>query len=144
MRNIRPELEESKGEGLGHERKLMKRNRIQIAQKSLTQQEYEELHIEDQNFRASSTNKKGFSQSKVCFGVFASLSHHLLLSEQSAQQKDLAANLQSAFRVLSLTRPELPLITAMFLKTQNFSYAQEISELIHEALYRFVDDYLIS
>ncbi len=52
---------------------------------SLTQHEYyEELQMENQSNKTyskrHSTKKNNYSQNKVCFGVFASLSHRFLLS----------------------------------------------------------------
>ena len=79
------------------------------------------------------------TNNKVCFGVFASISHRFNLHQDKWAQ-EISTSLQSAFRVLSLTRPELPLITAMFLKTEGFNHHHELSTLIHEALFRVQEE----
>jgi hypothetical protein len=47
---------------------------------------------------------------------------------------EISISLQSAFRVLALTRPELPQVTAMLLKTKGFKHSEELSEKAHECL----------
>lgn len=70
---------------------------------------------------------------KVCFGVFASLSHRFAMRHEAWAQ-EISTSLQSAFRVLALTRPELPQVTAMLLKTKGFRHSEELSEKVHECL----------
>jgi len=56
-------------------------------------------------------------QNKVCFGVFASLSHSFNLKKEK-WAIEVSTALQSAFRVLSLTKPEMPVIISMLLKSE--------------------------
>lgn len=51
-----------------------------------------------------------------------------------AWAQEISTSLQSAFRVLALTRPELPQVTTMLLKTKGFRHSEELSEKVHECL----------
>jgi hypothetical protein len=52
---------------------------------------------------------------KICFGVFASISHEFILAN-SHKADEISLYLQSAFRVISLTRPEYKVILKTLLK----------------------------
>ena len=70
---------------------------------------------------------------KVCFGVFASISHSFNLKSDK-WANELAVALQSAFRVLSLTKPEMNVITAMVLKSFGFRLYKDLSYKINDVI----------
>lgn len=74
----------------------------------------------------------------MCFGVFASISHSFNLKKEK-WATEVSTALQSAFRVLSLTRPEMPIITSMLLKSEGFREYKELSAKINDALLRVQD-----
>ena len=71
---------------------------------------------------------------KICFGVFASLSHGFNLRHEK-QSSEISTALQSAFRVLSLTKPETPIITSMLLKIEGFKEYAVLTEKVEECVY---------
>lgn len=75
------------------------------------------------------------SANKICFGVFASLSHRFILRQEKFAE-EISVAMQSAFRVLSLTRPELPLLTQMLLKSEGFSHYDMLSECANDLFFR--------
>lgn len=77
----------------------------------------------------------------MCFGVFASMSHRFSLQHEQ-WAAEVSSSLQSAFRVLSLTKPELPLITTMLLKSQSFKHYENLSSKLHEFFFRVKEDVL--
>ena len=82
-------------------------------------------------------------QNKVCFGVFASMSHSFILKrEQHADEISIA--LQSAFRVLSLTRPEVSILTGMLLKSENFTGYESLACKVNDGFFRVQDKFVKS
>lgn len=75
---------------------------------------------------------------KVCFGVFASISQQFNLKKEK-WATEVSTALQSAFRVLSLTRPEMPVITNMLLKSEGFRYYKDLGPKINDIFFRVQD-----
>lgn len=100
-----------------------------------------DLELEEENDLKeddNDPNEKSFkdgqkSQNKVCFGVFASLSHTFNLQREKWAM-EVSTALQSAFRVLSLTKPEMPVITSMLLKSEGFKEYKDLSNKINDCL----------
>ena len=91
---------------------------------------------EDQEIKNEDNTMGGQSKShnKICFGVFASLSHRFILRQEKFAE-EISVAMQSAFRVLSLTRPELPLLTQMMLKSEGFSHYEVLAEYANELFF---------
>lgn len=68
---------------------------------------------------------------KICFGVFASISHEFIL-ENSKKSEEISNSLQSAFRVISLTRPEYKIILKTLLKCEGIKNYDELGNNIYE------------
>lgn len=91
------------------------------------------MKLDDQNHTVGEGHASKQPQNKICFGVFASISHQFnLRSEKWATEVSTA--LQSAFRVLSLTRPELPMIVTMLLKSEGFFSYKELGSQVYDSL----------
>eukprot|EP00347_Sterkiella_histriomuscorum_P021796 403332737 len=105
----------------------------------LEEDQFEELKLDEgQNNSIGGGHSKINSQNKVCFGVFASISHQFNLRKEK-WATEVSTALQSAFRVLSLTRPEMPIITSMLLKSEGFREYSNLSVKINDALLRVQD-----
>jgi hypothetical protein len=70
--------------------------------------------------------------------VFASISHTFNL-KRDKWAAEVSTALQSAFRVLALTRPEIPIITTMVLKSEGFKDYKALSQLVNESFMRVGD-----
>lgn len=69
--------------------------------------------------------------SKICFGVFASLSHEFIL-KNNQKADEISLTLQSAFRVISLNRPEDKIILKTLLKCEGIKNYDELGNNILE------------
>jgi hypothetical protein len=70
--------------------------------------------------------------------VFASISHTFNLKKEK-WATEVSNALQSAFRVLSLTKPEMPIITSMLLKSEGFREYKNLSVKLNDAIMRVAD-----
>jgi hypothetical protein len=70
--------------------------------------------------------------------VFASISHQFNLKKEK-WATEVSTALQSAFRVLSLTRPEMPIITCMLLKSEGFLNYKDLGAKVNDVLGRISD-----
>ena len=68
---------------------------------------------------------------KICFGVFASISHEFILGNQQ-KADEISLSLQSAFRVISLTRPEYKVILKTLLKCEGIKHYEVLGNNILE------------
>ena len=66
---------------------------------------------------------------KICFGVFASISHEFMLN-QSQKADEIAKSIQSAFRVISLNKPDIIIIMKSLLKSEGIKSYSYLSEQI--------------
>ena len=73
---------------------------------------------------------------KICFGVFASISHGFMLA-RPGHADEIASTLQSAFRVISLTKPEMLLLMRVLMKCEGFREYDELSTRIRQFMHRF-------
>jgi len=89
--------------------------------------------IVDDNLEDVSNNGSGQQQNKTCFGVFASFSHGFVL-KRDKEAEEVAVAMQSAFRVLSLAKPDTKVLVDLLLKSSGFSYHASLSEKVDECL----------
>lgn len=76
-------------------------------------------------------NEEGAKMNKIWFGVFASISHEFIL-ENNKKSEEISNSLQSAFRVISLTRPEYKIILKTLLKCEGIKNYDELGNNIYE------------
>ena len=77
--------------------------------------ESSQMKIADKTGSHDTTQDTASKMNKICFGVFASISHEFILDNHQ-KADEISLSLQSAFRVISLTRPEYKIILKTLLK----------------------------
>ena len=96
--------------------------------------EEDDKPLEEEN-DASGSQDEAPRVNKICFGVFASMSHEFIL-DHTETAHEIAQSMQSAFRVLSLTRPEHETIIKIMLKCEGIkSYS-----VIGPILFRIIEE----
>lgn len=112
---------------------------IQIENPAKNQHEHVEA-FQDQSSREKHQSKTdsnetgnddGGKMNKICFGVFASISHEFIL-DNPQKADEISLSLQSAFRVISLTRPEYRVILKTLLKCEGIKNYEELGNNILE------------
>jgi hypothetical protein len=73
------------------------------------------MKLEDKTASNDTTQDEASKMNKISFGVFASISHEFIL-KNTHKADEISLSLQSAFRVISLTRPEYKIILKTLLK----------------------------
>lgn len=86
-------------------------------------------HMHDKTDSNETGNDDGAKMNKICFGVFASISHEFIL-DHGRKADEISLSLQSAFRVISLTRPEYKIILKTLLKCEGIKHYEALGEHI--------------
>jgi hypothetical protein len=98
-------------------------------------QESSHMKVHDKTGSHDTTNDEGAKMNKICFGVFASISHEFIL-DNPQKADEISLSLQSAFRVISLNRPEYKIILKALLKCEGIKNYEELAENIYEFVNR--------
>ena len=109
-------IQEHKVQDSSHHRAQNDNNKVESNEDSRT----DNTGVDDQN-----------KMNKICFGVFASISHEFILGNQQ-KADEISLSLQSAFRVISLTRPEYKVILKTLLKCEGIKYYEVLGNNILE------------
>lgn len=89
----------------------------------------------DKTASHDTTHDTASKMNKICFGVFASISHEFIL-DNTHKADEISLSLQSAFRVISLTRPEYKIILKTLLKCEGIRSYDELGENVLEFVNR--------
>ena len=89
------------------------------------------IKAEDKIASNDTTNDEASKMNKICFGVFASISHEFILNNPH-KADEISLSLQSAFRVISLTRPEYKIILKTLLKCEGIKNYEDLGNGVLE------------
>lgn len=104
---------------------------FKLQEEQFKRDESSHLKVHDKTGSNATTNDEGAKMNKICFGVFASISHEFIL-ENNHKADEISLSLQSAFRVISLTRPEYKIILKTLLKCEGIKDYEELGANILE------------
>ena len=94
------------------------------------EQEISEMKISEEEPKGGiegTDQTMGNKNHKICFGVYASISHEFILGRER-QAEEVSQTLASAFRVLSLTQPEQDVILKTLFKSEGLKSYEELTE----------------